>query len=160
MLVILIIVILCSLKNIQITKDWEFFLGYLRIFLLRFMNFIIFHSEKNFIISGVCIFRSLSCQEFVMAPSCPSSVLVNMIYCSVKYRCSNSSIPGVILHSIYKIEVWVRGLYNSWVFCVHKRSMFIYLSMFTADKFPTSYWTVYSSKLWFSGLIRKFKCII
>ena len=34
------------------------------------MNFIIFHSEKNFIISGVClsgicIFSSLSCQEFV-----------------------------------------------------------------------------------------------
>jgi len=27
--------------------------------------FIIFHSEKNFIISGVCLVRSLSCQEFV-----------------------------------------------------------------------------------------------
>ena len=69
-----------------------------------------------------------------------------MIYCSVKYCCSNSSIPGVILHSIMKfiktpnhptyhwstlwpLEVWVRGLYNSWWFCVHKLSMFIYLSM-------------------------------
>ena len=69
-----------------------------------------------------------------------------MIYCSVKYCCSNSSIPGVILHSIMKsikspnhpayhwstlwpLEVWVRGLYNSWWFCVHKLIMFIYLSM-------------------------------
>ena len=68
-----------------------------------------------------------------------------MIYCSVKY-CSNSSIPRVILHSIVKstktpnhsayhwstlwpLEVWVGGLYNSWWFCVHKLSMFIYLSM-------------------------------
>ena len=29
------------------------------------MNFIKFHSEKNFIISGVCLVRSLSRQEFV-----------------------------------------------------------------------------------------------
>ena len=29
------------------------------------MNFIKFHSEKNFIISGVCLVRSLSLQEFV-----------------------------------------------------------------------------------------------
>ena len=84
--------------------------------------------------------------KLVYSFSCPSSVLVNMIYCSVKYCCSNSSIPGVILHSIMKpiktpnhpayhwsthwpLEVWVRGLYNSWWFCVHKLSMFIYLSM-------------------------------
>ena len=69
-----------------------------------------------------------------------------MIYCSVKYCCSNSSIPGVILHSnmksiktpnhpahhwstLWPLEVWVHGLYNSWWFCVHKLSMFIYLSM-------------------------------
>ena len=69
-----------------------------------------------------------------------------MIYCSVKYCCSNSSIPGVILHSIMKsiktpnhpayhrstlwpLEVWVRGLYNSWWFWEHKLSMLIYLSM-------------------------------
>ena len=67
-----------------------------------------------------------------------------MIYCSVKY-CSNSSIPGVILHSIMKSiyktpnhpayhwsTLWlleVCGLYNSWWFCVQKLSMFIYLSM-------------------------------
>ena len=58
----------------------------------------------------------------------------------------HSSITGVILHSIMKsiktpnhpayhwstlspLEVWVRGLYNSWWFCVHKLSMFIYWSM-------------------------------
>ena len=84
--------------------------------------------------------------KLVKSFSCPSSVLVNMIYCSVKYCCLNSSIPGVILHSIMKsiktpyqpachwstlwpLEVWVRGMYNSWWFCVHKLSMFIYLSM-------------------------------
>ena len=67
-----------------------------------------------------------------------------MIYCSVKYCCSNNSIPGVILHSILKsiktpnhpayhwstlwpLEVWVRRLYNSWGFCAHKLFMFIYL---------------------------------
>ena len=72
-----------------------------------------------------------------------------MIYCSVKYCCSNSSIPGVILHSnmksiktpnhpayhwstLWPLEVWVRRLYNSWWFCVHKLSMFIYLSMETS----------------------------
>ena len=81
--------------------------------------------------------------KLVYSFSCPSSVLVNMIYCSVKYCCSNSSIPGIILHSIMKSiktpnhhayhcsTLWplVRGLYNSWWFCVHKLSMFIYLSM-------------------------------
>ena len=74
--------------------------------------------------------------KLVQSFSCPSSVLVNMIYCSVK-NCSNSSITGVILHSIIKtiktpnhpayhwstlwpLEVWV---------CVHKISMLIYLCM-------------------------------
>ena len=69
-----------------------------------------------------------------------------MIYCSVKYCCSNSSVHGVILHyimrsiqtpnrpayhwsTLWPLEVWVRGLYNSCWFCVHKLSMFIYLSM-------------------------------
>ena len=73
-----------------------------------------------------------------------------MIYCSVKYCCSNRSIPGVIVHSIMKsiktpnhpayhwsilwpLEVWVRGLYTSWWFCVHKLSMFIYLSVEFSD---------------------------
>ena len=77
-----------------------------------------------------------------------------MIYCSVNYCCSNSSIPGVLLHSKLKsiktpnhptyhwstllpLEVWVRGLYNSWWFCVHKLSMFIYLSMASLDNFLT-----------------------
>ena len=69
-----------------------------------------------------------------------------MIYCSVKYCCSNSSTPGDILHSIMKsiktpnrnhpayhwstlwpLKVWVRGLNNSWWFCLHKLSIFIYL---------------------------------
>ena len=88
--------------------------------------------------------------KLVYSFSCPSSVLVNMIYCSVKYCRSNSSIPGVILHSIMKsvkilnhpayhwstlwpLEVWVRGLYNSWWFCVNKLSMFIYLSMIRSN---------------------------
>ena len=68
-----------------------------------------------------------------------------MIYCSVKYCCSNSSIPGVILHSSMtsikntkpprlslKYTLTPRSmssLYNSWWFCVHKLSMFIYSSM-------------------------------
>ena len=68
--------------------------------------------------------------KLVLSFPWPSSVLVIMIYCSVKYCCSNNSIPGVILHSIMKsiktpnppayhwstlwpLEVWVRGLYNS-----------------------------------------------
>jgi len=33
----------------------------------------------------------------------------------------------------WPLEVWVRGLYNSWWFCVHKLSMFIYLSMVKTD---------------------------
>ena len=67
-----------------------------------------------------------------------------MIYCSVKYCCSNSSIPGVILHSIMKsiktpnhpayhwstlwhLEVWVRGLYKSWWFAyISYLCLFIY----------------------------------
>ena len=32
-------------------------------------------------------------------------------------------------YTLWPLEVWVRGLYNSWWFCVHKLSMFIYLSM-------------------------------
>ena len=31
--------------------------------------------------------------------------------------------------TLWPLEVWVPGLYNSWWFCVHKLSMFIYLSM-------------------------------
>ena len=87
--------------------------------------------------------------KFVYSFSCPSSELINMMYCSVNYCCSNSSIPGVILHSIMKsikilnhpayhwstlwpLEVWVRGQYNSLWFCVHKLSMFLHLSMNTS----------------------------
>ena len=69
-----------------------------------------------------------------------------MIYYSVKYCCSNSSIPGVILHCIMKsiktpnhpayhwstlwpLEVWVRGLYNSWWYFafISYLCLFIYL---------------------------------
>ena len=66
-----------------------------------------------------------------------------MIYCSGKYCCSNSSIPGVILHSIMKsiktpnhptyhwsalwpLEVRVRGLYNS----LHYFAYISYLCLF------------------------------
>ena len=66
-----------------------------------------------------------------------------MIYCSVKYWCSNSSIPGVILHSIFEIQtipliievnfdhksMSSRTVQLSWWFCVHKLSMFIFSSM-------------------------------
>ena len=34
----------------------------------------------------------------------------------------------LLLIEVY-LEVWVRGLYNSWWFCVHQLFMFIYLSM-------------------------------
>ena len=60
------------------------------------------------------------------------------IYCSVKYCCSNSSImksietpnhPGYHWSTLWPLEVWVGGQYNSRWFCVHKLSMFIYLSM-------------------------------
>ena len=97
---------------------------------------------------STCVVHEFCREKFKLVLSflCPSSVLVNIIYCSLNYCCSNSSIPGVILHSIMKsiktpnhpafhwsilwpLEVWVRGLYNSWWFCVHKLSMFIYLSM-------------------------------
>ena len=67
--------------------------------------------------------------------SCPSSVLVKMIYCSVSGLIIMKSIktpttPLIIeVHVLLPQEVWVRGLYNSWWFCVHKLSMFIYLSM-------------------------------
>ena len=67
-----------------------------------------------------------------------------MIYCSVKFCFSNSSIPGVILHSIMKsiktpnhpayylstlwpLEVWVRG------FLVILRTWAIYVYLFIYD---------------------------
>ena len=37
--------------------------------------------------------------------------------------------PAYHWSTLWPIEVWVRGLYNSWWFCVHKLYMFIYLSM-------------------------------
>ena len=37
--------------------------------------------------------------KLVLSFSCPSSVLVNIMYCSLKYCCSNSYIPGVILRA-------------------------------------------------------------
>ena len=37
--------------------------------------------------------------------------------------------PAYHWSTLWPLEVWVRGLYNSWWFCVHKLSMFIYLSM-------------------------------
>ena len=113
-------------------------------------------------------------EKFVLVESfsCSSLVFVNMINCSVNYCCSNSSIPGVILHSIMKsiktpnhpayhwstlwnLKVWVRGLYNSWWFCVHKLSMFIYLSMenCTRNGMLSNYWAkifknIVSASMW------------
>ena len=37
--------------------------------------------------------------------------------------------PAYHWSTLWPLEVWVRGLYNAWWFCVHKLSMFIYLSM-------------------------------
>ena len=37
--------------------------------------------------------------------------------------------PAYHWSTLWPLEVWFRGLYNSWWFCVHKLSMFIYLSM-------------------------------
>ena len=38
--------------------------------------------------------------------------------------------PDYLWSTLWPLEVWVRGLYNSWWFCVHKLPMFIYnLSM-------------------------------
>ena len=37
--------------------------------------------------------------------------------------------PAYHQSTLWPLEVWVRGLYNSWWFCAHKLSMFIYLSM-------------------------------
>ena len=42
--------------------------------------------------------------------------------------------PLIIEVPLWLLEVWVRGLYNSWWFCVHKLSMFIYLSMLGIKK--------------------------
>ena len=60
MLVILIIEILCCLKHIQITKDWEFFLGYLRIFSPKVYEF--YHISFR---EKLHNFSSLYFQEFV-----------------------------------------------------------------------------------------------
>ena len=40
-----------------------------------------------------------------------------------------SNHPAYHWNTLWPLEVRVRGLYNSWWFCVHKLSMFIYLSM-------------------------------
>ena len=37
--------------------------------------------------------------------------------------------PAYHWSTLWPLEVWVRGLYNSRWFCAHKLSMFIYLSM-------------------------------
>ena len=67
MLVILIIVILCCLKHIQITKDWEFFLGYLRSFSPKVYEFFHISFREKFHNFRSLSFRSLSCQEFVLS---------------------------------------------------------------------------------------------
>ena len=42
---------------------------------------------------------------------------------------NNYEIHNEVHNTHWPLEVWVRGLYNSWWFCVHKLSMFIYLSI-------------------------------
>ena len=37
--------------------------------------------------------------------------------------------PAYRWSTLWPLELWVRGLYNYWLFCVLKLSMFIYLSM-------------------------------
>ena len=61
-----------------------------------------------------------------------------MIYCSVKYCCPYIYILLILEVHFEPLEVWVRGLYNSWWFCVHKLSMFIYLSMVLRQSDPSS----------------------
>ena len=58
----------------------------------------------SYVIVSSCGVHEFCREKFklVQSFSCPSLVLVNMIYCSVNYCCSNSSIPGVFLHSIMK----------------------------------------------------------
>ena len=72
-----IVILCCMLEAWLITKVWEFFLGNLRIFLIKFMNFLTFYSEKNFRFSGVCHVRSLSRQEFVLSGVCLSGVWIS-----------------------------------------------------------------------------------
>ena len=37
--------------------------------------------------------------------------------------------PAYRWSALWPLKLWVRGLYNSWWFCGHKLSIFIYLSM-------------------------------
>ena len=48
--------------------------------------------------------------------------------------------------TLWPLEVWVRGLYNSWWFCVHKQSMFIYLSMGKGQFAPPPVVVLHNSK--------------
>ena len=50
--------------------------------------------------------------------------------------------PAYHWSTLWNLKVWVRGLYNSWWFCVHKLSMFIYLSMenCTRNGMLSNYW--------------------
>ena len=51
--------------------------------------------------------------------------------------------------TLWPLEVWVRELYNSWLFCVHKLSMFIYLSMGKPN------WTIWNSSCWNTTLTNR-----
>ena len=79
--------------------------------------------------------------KLVYSFSCPSSVHVNMIYIIwfsqnkihfwvviIMKSIKTPNHPAYHWSTLWPLEVWVRGLYNSWWFCVHKLS-FIYLSM-------------------------------
>jgi len=92
LLVILIIVILYCLKHIKITKDWEFFLGYLRIFSPKVYEFYHISFREKFHNFRSLSFRSLSCQGFVLSGVCLSGVCLSGV-CHGTIACA------------YKIEV-------------------------------------------------------
>ena len=58
------------------------------------------------------------------------------------YTIKTPNHPTYHWSTLCPLEVWVRGLYNSWWFCVHKLSMFIYLSMGYPTRANSSpFWT-------------------
>ena len=94
MLVILIIVILCCLKHIQITKDWEFFLGYLQIFSPKVYEFYHGSFREKFHNFRSMSFRSLYFQEFVLSGVCLSGVCLSGV-CLSGFCLSGVCLSGV-----------------------------------------------------------------
>ena len=58
--------------------------------------------------------------------------------------------------TLWPLEVWVRGLCNSWWFCVHKLCLFIYLWKVLRIKntsSPRNYWSHFWSDKGFKGTV-------